>query len=163
MHNLKEKINEIVQNEIKKVIKEYYELLTNTNYGVSKIDGNIDAHIYSNDRENYPPHIHIVDKSHKLEFEVRVLDLNVSNVKGIVNKNTFKIISNIMKKLHEWLHYKLAKSNEPYFMYMFSRIDEILRSNKIKSNLLVETKKWNKNICNELKEYIKIVYDEEVK
>ena len=46
---------------------------------------------------------------------------------------------------------------------MFNNIDNVLKLNKKQSNLYLEAIKFKGKICDELKDYIKVVYKEEIK
>lgn len=112
----------IVQRIVNKILKEYYEKANSIKD--SNILRNIAIEIYPNDRANFTPHCHIIDKQNNIEIEVSLIDYRIVNSKTS-NSCEWADYKNIRDSFFEWLDLASNKSKTPmtnkeYLLYLWN-------------------------------------------
>lgn len=145
--NIDRIISSVINENLSKLLTEYYIQISNPKLDSAYLVG-IQIQIYSNDRENFTPHCHIISSDNSTEFEVSIIDWNIINIKrGDSGK-----VNQIYRKFSTWL-YKIAKNNSKINKFrLYNSWDKQNANNSILSFL--EKHELSK-VDNDLIEYIK--------
>lgn len=117
-YNLDNRITEVLHNVIDNLLKEYYVRVSSPKND-SKILNGSNVWIYTNDRNDYTPHCHLISNDGSTEFEVSLIDFNIIHIKRGKNKN----INELYECFLEWLTCVSNKSGDINKNNLFNLLD----------------------------------------